>query len=94
MSPTGLCGECLAVLFFKVVETLGGGAYLEELGHWECVFEGYKLVLGPFLFLGSLFMMRKPFCHGLLLSHSLPHHTLSVRAEAFRLKPLKPRDKR
>jgi hypothetical protein len=36
----------LVVLFWEVVETLGGGAWLEEVGFWGSVFGGCVLSLG------------------------------------------------
>jgi hypothetical protein len=45
MSHTGLSGEHLVsklmVLFWEVMETLGSGASLEEVGHWWCDFKGH-----------------------------------------------------
>jgi hypothetical protein len=34
-------GPLPVVLFWEVLETLGGGAKLEEVGHWVRAFEGY-----------------------------------------------------
>jgi hypothetical protein len=49
-------GPQLVVLFWKVVETLGGGVSLEEAGHLECDFEGYtqSLDLPAFCFLTTM----------------------------------------
>jgi hypothetical protein len=37
----GTLGLQLA-FFWEDLETWGGGAYLEEVGHWECAFGGYN----------------------------------------------------
>jgi hypothetical protein len=40
-------GLQLVVLFWEVLETLGGWALLEEVGHWEHDFEDYTQPLIP-----------------------------------------------
>jgi hypothetical protein len=48
-----------------VVETLIGGAYLQELGNWRCVLGGYIGTFVPFSFLATM-------TWAILLQHSLP----------------------
>jgi hypothetical protein len=42
-----MLGSQLVALFWEVVETLGGGAWPEEVGHWECTFQSYTWPLPP-----------------------------------------------
>lgn len=42
-------GAQVMMLFGEVVETLGGGAQLEEEDTWDCVFDGYMWFLTPSL---------------------------------------------
>jgi hypothetical protein len=39
-----ILGLQLVTIFWEMLGTLGGSAYLEEAGHWEYVFEVYIML--------------------------------------------------